>query len=287
MNEAVILKKSNSFLTVQKRCLGVALAFLLSPQVTLAQEEVVQESGLPAVTVVEEKAEVQVRPTAMVNECDAILVNHDIEARYKKIQEALEADYAQGMPKQLKTDLIRVRQDIDALTVKLYEVDPNNTQEVNHITQLTVDYLEKMISLLPKANKIAPQVRDRYVVPFTNISSIKAEHQECLMKQAVAEVRDKDVASESDEPSINIYRKLTSELERLNSSLYTLQTTDVDQFVSYRSRLLSQLEDFNETRKNGATITGEIPPILHNVHREIEKLLPGLELSKDYLTLAH
>ena len=219
-----------------------------------------------------------------VNEqCRAILVNHDIENRYLKIQKNLESDYKEGMPKQLKTDLIRVREDIDGLTTKLFDVNNKNPQEVNHIVQLTVDYLEKMISLLPKANRIAPMVRDRYVVPFTNMNSIRAEHQECLMRAAIEDVQKKDVASgESTESSANIYRKLTHELEKLNESLYTLQTTDVQRFITYRARLLNQLESYNKDPKEGGRITAKIPKVLNSVHNEIERLIPGLELSKNY-----
>jgi hypothetical protein len=258
----------------------------------IANTSATESAPMPAVQVQEDsltqyphKAGAETTVSPELAACQDILVNEDIESRYKKIQDALEADYAQGMPKQLKTDLVRVREDIDGLSVKLFEVDTKDNQEVNHIVQLTIDYLEKMISLLPKANRIAPKVRDRYVIPFTNISSVKAEHQECLMKAAIEGVKEKELAS--NEPSINIYKQLTTELERLNSNLYVLQTSDVQRFISYRSRLLRGLEAYNKTNENGSSLTAEIPQILNNVHREIEKLIPGLELSKDYLTVAH
>lgn len=278
---------------VSKICHSILLTLILSFQIqAFATDNDNKPAPLPGVQVQEDSltqypdkdgASQTVNPQMAA--CQAILVNEDIESRYKKIQDALEADYAQGMPKQLKTDLVRVRDDIDGLSVKLFEVDTNNSQEVNHIVQLTIDYLEKMISLVPKANRIAPQVRDRYVIPFTNISSVKADHQDCLMKAAVEDVKAKGPAT--DEPSINIYKQLTSELERLNSNLYVLQTTDVQRYVGYRSQLMRGLEKYNKTNKNASALTGEIPVILNNVHREIEKLIPGLELSKDYLTVAH
>ncbi len=244
---------------------------------------------LPPVQVVEDEVSIEQasESSAIDDECQAIMVNQDIESRYKKIQEALEADFAQGMPKQLKTDLVRVREDIDSLTVKLYDVDTEDSQEVNHIAQLTIDYLEKMISLLPKATRIAPQVRDRYVVPFTNISSIRAEHQDCLMKAAVDQVKDQEAPADTGEAAINIYQKLTQEMERLNTNLYTLQTTDVQRFVNYRAYLLRNLEAYNKDQKPAQAVTAELPLVLNNVQREIEKLLPGLELSKEYLTVAH
>ncbi len=262
--------------------------------VVLIQSHHLYAQDLPPVEVIEEVEAIpeQTEPqqTAYVDEqCQAIIVNQDIEDRYKKIQSALEADYAQGMPKQIKTDLIRVRDDIDSLTVKLFEVDSSNSQEVNHIAQLTIDYLDKMISLLPKANQIAPKVRDRYVVPFTNINSLRAEYQECMMEAAVAQVKDQDTASVSDaeEPSINIYKKLTKEMERLNNNLYTLQTTDVERYVSYRNQVMKNLEAYNKGEKQAVAVTSDLPQVLNKVHREIETLIPGLELSKEYLTVAH
>ncbi len=258
----------------------------------LIQSHHLYAQDLPPVEVVEEVEtsvdEQKPQETAYVDEkCQAIIVNQDIEDRYKKIQSALEADYAQGMPKQIKTDLIRVRDDIDSLTVKLFEVDSSNSQEVNHIAQLTIDYLDKMISLLPKANQIAPKVRDRYVVPFTNINSLRAEYQECMMEAAVAQVKDQDTVSTSEEPSINIYKKLTKEMERLNNNLYTLQTTDVERYVSYRNQIMKNLEAYNKGDKQAVAVTSDLPQVLNKVHREIETLIPGLELSKEYLTVAH
>lgn len=266
----------------------VALICVILSTTSLSLAE--EAPTLPAVTVEEETEIIPTNTPEEVIErpdpCKRIIVNQDIENRYKKIQDALEADYAQGMPKQIKTDLIRVRKDIDGLIVKLFEVDTNNNQEVNHIAQLAIDYLEKMISLVPKANRIAPRVRDQFVIPFTNISSIKADYQECLMKAAVEEARSKPLAA-NDEPSINVYRKLTTELERLNNNLYTLQTTDVQKFISLRSKIMRRLERYNKTNENAIAVTGDLPQILNGVHRDIETLIPGLELSKDYLTVAH
>ncbi len=219
--------------------------------------------------------------------CQTTLVSQDLERKYLEIQRRLESDFKRGMPKQLRTDLVRVRTDIDDLIGQLFDIDTNNPQEINHIVQLTVDYLEKMIGLLPKANKIAPMVRDRYVVPFTNISSIKAEHQECLMKNAIAEVKEKNIASDDGEASMNTYRKLTEELKNLNQSLYTLQTTDVQKFINFRADLLYKLEKFNKRSESGSQVTANIPKILNSVHNEIERLLPGLQLSENFYSTFH
>jgi hypothetical protein len=107
------------------------------------------------------------------------------------------------------------------------------------------------------------------------------------MQAAVEQVKDQKAPETSLEGAINIYKTLTKEMERLNNNLYTLQTTDVERFISYRSRLMRTLEAYNEDKKTAVAVTQDIPQVLNNVHREIEKLLPGLELSKEYLTVAH
>jgi len=274
--------------------LGTYSAFAATPELNSTQDESSKELVTPPMPAVQVANDFETYPekenteevlSPELQKCRSILVSQDVESRYKKIQDALEDDYANGMPHQLKTDLIRVRKDLDGLSVKLFEINSNNSQEINHIAQLTIDYLEKMISLVPKANKIAPRVRDQYVVPFTNMSSIRAEHQDCLMKAAIEDVKDRPI--NTDGPSINIYRKLTGELERLNKNLYTLQTSDVQRFISYRAKILRRLEKFNKSNGQAGHVTEDIPQIINVVHTEIEKLIPGLELSKDYLTLSH
>ena len=144
-------------LQVSKVCWAALFTLVFSFQfAAFADDNPTNSAPLPGVQVQEDSLTQypdKEGATELVNPqmaaCQAILVNEDIESRYKKIQDALEADYAQGMPKQLKTDLVRVRDDIDGLSVKLFEVDTSNSQEVNHIIQLTIDYLEKMISHLP------------------------------------------------------------------------------------------------------------------------------------------
>ncbi len=251
------------------------------------QVEVAEKEKTPSEPEVDESQEQNLQalnaPNPAEEKCQTTLVGQDLEKKYHEIQKRLESDFKRGMPKQLRTDLTRVRKDIDELIGQLFDVDDKNPQEVNHIVNRTIDYLEKMITLLPKANKIAPMVRDRYVIPFTNISSIKAEHEECLMKHAVAEVKEseKDLAS-SNEPSINIYRKLTEELKNLNQNLYTLQTTDVQKFINFRADLLYKLEKFNQKKGKGSQVTANIPKVLNSVHTEIERLLPGLQLSENF-----
>lgn len=224
--------------------------------------------------------------SAQVAACETRFVSQDIEERFQSIQSGLEADYANGLPRQIKTDLIRVRDDIDQLSSKLFDVNKNNSQEINHIVQLTIDYLEKMISLIPKAHRIAPQVREQYVLPFTTISSIRAEYQDCLAQAKMQENQSRPLASASDKEQ-NKFHHLTVELEQLNNHLYTLQTSKVHRFITYRAKMLRQLELYNKQKVDGEKLTKQIPKMIHKVHQEIEKMLPALELSKDYLTLAH
>ena len=272
----------------------------LTNEVTKASIEPTQENKIETEEKVEEKLpesdsnepsesgsevekEVAVAQSAN-DQCRSQLINDDFNQRYTKLKKSFENDYNQGLPHQLKKDLIRVREDIDQLSSKLFDVNNSDPQEVNHIVQLAIDHLEKMITLLPKANNIAPIVRDRYVVPFTNINSIKAEQQECLMKLAVEEVQEKSPAS-MPESSGNIYQRLTSELEELNRNLYTIQTSDVQKFISYRAELLRLLEKFNKNPQSGVAATAPIPNMINKVHIEIEKLLPGLELSEKYYSI--
>jgi len=290
---SLILRQS---MTVQKHCL-IILCLIFSIGLTsynlYAQDEsnnvasVPQEENtikLPPVEIIEGSTEI-ISENSEDKICRAFLVNKDIEIRYQKIQKDLETDYKEGLPNQLKMNLIGIRRDIDSLTVKLFDVDYNDSQEINNITKLTIDYLERMIGILPKANKIGPQIRDRYVVPFTNINSIKAEHQDCLMQAAIEDVKNKKAEPDVQGASINIYEKLTAELEHLNKNLYTLQTTDVSRFISYRAKLLADLENYNKSQANGFSLTTKIPQVLNTVHTEIERLLPGLELSKKYYSI--
>ena len=214
--------------------------------------------------------------------CETSPVHKDIENRYNQIRKELEQGFNQGLPKKLKEDLTDVSRDIDKLSSQTFDMDSSNPQEINLLTQKTVDQLEKMIGLLPKASKLAPRMRQQYVMPFTNMNSIRAEHQNCLMELAIQESQNQKTPIKN---SGNIYKKLTSELNQLNQELYKLETTDVERFIGYRSQLLSYLEKYNTDGVSTVSPSEKIPEILNSVQTEIEKILPSLQLSKTYYSI--
>jgi hypothetical protein len=221
----------------------------------------------------------------ILEKCELEITNNDIEKRYQNIQKKLEEDYNLGIPKQLKDNLINMRKQIDQLMLESFDLQANNSQEINSITHKIISKLEEMISILPKASQWAPKIRSQYVIPFTNINSIKAEHQDCLMRLAVKDIIDTDVNVKENETSENIYQKLTSELNQLNNNLYSLETTDIEKYIGLRNQLLIDLESYNKTSTPNQLVSKNIPSVLNSIQAEIERLLPSLELSKTYLSL--
>ena len=202
-----------------------------------------------------------------------------ITTKSKKIWKRVSAKVYQ---KKIKEALIQVSEKIDKISLQTFDINPDNHQKINVLTQQTIDQLEKMIGLLPKASKLVPKMRKQYVMPFTNLNSIKAEHQNCLMEKAVKESQNQDIKVDH---SGNIYKQLTSELNQLNQELYKLETTDVERFIGYRSELLSHLEKYNTNGTSSTFPSEKIPEILNSVQTEIEKILPSLELSKTYYSI--
>jgi hypothetical protein len=264
------------------------LAFVVSFSTAHAWAQDTQQP-LPPIEVIEEAEESQTPEPSTpppAHQCQVALINQDMEARYKKLQNALEADYTNGLPQKIKTELLSIRSEIDALTVKLFDADLENSQEMNLIAQKTVEALEKMIGLVPQIKQMAPMMRDQHLIPFTNLSSARAEEQDCLMRAAI-ENAETETEIATDDGSINIYKKLTQELEQLNNNLYSLQTSNVQRFIGYRTNIISQQTLYNENQISGAALSVKIPEVLNSVHQEIEKMIPGLELSEGYLSLAH
>jgi uncharacterized protein (DUF342 family) len=105
--------------------------------------------------------------------------------------------------------------------------------------------------------------------------------------RAAIESAETETEIATDDGSINIYKKLTQELEQLNNNLYSLQTSNVQRFIGYRTNIISQQTLYNENQISGAALSVKIPEVLNSVHQEIEKMIPGLELSEGYLSLAH
>ena len=224
-------------------------------------------------------------------DCSSILIQKDFEDHYNKIREQLEQGFNQGLPKKLSDQLTAINQNIDRLSLQVFDINPDNSQEINLLVQGTIDQLEKIISLIPKLSNLAPKIRTDYIMPFSNMNSIGAEHQNCLMEIAIKEIQTQDRDTKI-KNSGNIYKKLTSELNQMNQSLYTLQTTRVEQFIGYHSQLLSSLEKYNAKEKGQniktlarEKISEEIPLILNSVQTEIDKIQPGLQLSKNYYSI--
>jgi hypothetical protein len=221
--------------------------------------------------------------------CENYALTSEIQNRYDKIRKNLEKDFNSGLPYKLRTQLIDLRGETDQLSQKLFDVSDINDQEVNSLMNDTVDRLEKFIQLIPEISSNAPKVRTQYVVPFTNLSSLRAEHQECLMSIAIQQA--KDDAKNDDATAIddNIYQKLTEELKNLNANLYQAETSDVQRFVALRSELLNLLESYNKEKdkspETSQQVVKNIPKALNAVQTEIERLLPGLKLSKKYYSI--
>lgn len=231
-------------------------------------------------------AEIATDQTATVTQCEAEIINKDLEDRYEKIRKKLELGFAQGEPQKIKSHFLELRKRLDKLNLEFYDIESNNTQEINFMAQNILSSLEDLLKLLPQATKVAPQVREEVVVPFTNISSLIADNQECLMKAAVLEAQKEITNSKVEISSSNIYKKLTAELRDLNENLYKLETTDIQRFVDLRGQLLKQIENYNNNKSIDQQLSQNFPQMINSMQSEIERVIPGLELSKEYLTLA-
>ncbi len=250
-------------------CVILALLICLFPNFVRAQDSMAQEQKPPQ------------------TQCETEVVTQDLEERYLGIQKKLEEDYNQGVPKKLKSEFLVLRKKLDDLNLKFFEIDSQNSQEINFMAQKILTALDDLIVILPKASRLAPTVRDQFVVPFTNINSIIAENQDCLMKLAVAEAQKEMSQNPVENSSGNIYKKLTSELKALNENLYKLETTDAQKFVSLKDELLKDLEAYNDNKDSQFKISANLPQMINAMQAEIERVIPGLELSKKYFSIAH
>jgi len=223
------------------------------------------------------------------NQCEDIIIGEDFDARYKKIKMSLEEDFLNGKPKKLKQDLIGVREQIDKLSLEVYELESKDPQEFQHFALMTVQALDTLIDILPKASDLAPKMRNQYVVPLTNINSLKADYQDCLMREAIEQAQeeiknDKNI-NDALADRANTYANLASELNELNNNLYNLETTNIQKLVDYRAQLMLEIENYNKLSEKSNfefQASRQIPAFLHSVHTEIERVLPGLQLSKSY-----
>ena len=225
-------------------------------------------------------------------DCSVILNQKDFEDHYNKTRVQLEKAFNQGLPKKLSDELIEINQKVDKLSLQVFDMNPDNPQEINLLVQKTIEQLEKVINLIPKISNLAPKMRKQYVMPFTNMNFIGAEHQNCLTEIAIEEIQNQNTDKQT-RKSGDIYKKLISELDQMNQNLYKLQTTRIERFIGYHSQLLSSLEKEN-TKKNEnqntetsivENISKKIPLILNSVQTEIDKIQPSLQLSKTYYSL--
>lgn len=226
------------------------------------------------------------------NQCENIIISEDFDARYKKIKMGLEEDFLNGQPKKLRQDLIGVREKIDKLSLEVYELENKDPQEFQNFALMTVQALDSLIEILPQASALAPKMRNQYVVPFTNINSLKADYQDCLMREAIEQAQEEIKNDENIDVVLadraNTYAKLADELNDLNINLYSLETSNVQKLIDYRAKLLLEIENYNKQSEKSNfefQASRQIPAFLNSVHTEIEKVLPGLQLSKSYYSL--
>ncbi len=226
------------------------------------------------------------------NQCENIIISEDFDTRYKKIKMGLEEDFLNGQPKKIRQELIEVREKIDKLSLEVYELENKDPQEFQHFALLTVQALDSLIEILPQASALAPKMRNQYVVPFTNINSLKADYQDCLMREAIEQAQ-KEINNDKNidvalADRANTYAKLASELNDLNNNLYSLETTNVQKLIDYRAVLILEIENYNKQSEKSNfkfQASRQIPAFLNSVHSEIEKVLPGLQLSKSYYSI--
>ena len=201
-----------------------------------------------------------------------------MENRYQKIRKKMEQDFQQGPPKKLKEDLTYLEKKVDKISLQIFDLNPDSPQEVKRLAQQTLNQLEEIIRILPKASELALRMRTQYVVPFTTINSIKAEYQDCLGGLDIEEDQNQKTKN-------SVYRQLTSEFKELNQELYDLETKNISLFVGYRSQLLLDLEKYNENKNPMSSPSQRVPEILNSVQREIGKILSNLQLSKFYYSV--
>jgi hypothetical protein len=224
--------------------------------------------------------------------CENIIIDADFEQKFQEIQNNLEEDFNQGAPKKIKGELLEVRGKIDQLTLNVFDLKKPDSQEFHHFANQTLQALDQLIELMPRASAIAPKMRVQYVVPFANISSLKADYYDCMMRAAIEQAQEEIQTSGEievqNEDRSQTYKKLSKELNDLNKNLYHLETADLQKLISYRAQIINEIERFNQQGQPESydfTIAQEFPELLNSVHNEIEKVLPGLQLSKNYYSL--
>lgn len=211
--------------------------------------------------------------------CPSPIDPKDPVTNHKGLKDSLSRTFIEGEPYLYKIELIRLRGDIDLLWARFYDLKKDATpEEIKVVVQEAVNKVSYLMNLIPKMSHMAHEVGPRVVLPFTHINSLVADHIDCINSRPVAEG---PIKSDGHEQT-NAARALDTLLTRLNSSLHDLETFN-SPYQNFRALLVSTDEDGVETLNIGNL--QQIPTILNSMQRDIEMLLPALELPKTYSRL--
>ena len=210
-------------------------------------------------------------------------IDANLNERFEKLRKSMENGFSQGLPAKLKSELLASRHRSDDISLQVHETHIENDLEVNGLVQKTLDHLEEYIGLVPRVATHAPKVRDEFVIPLTNVSSLQAENKECYKAEFSAQAEAVETTNDAKEAN-NKYALITDELNRLNNNLYEAQTISPQKFIAYRGELQAMIAEYNKNHdlKLAAQIKTRIPQIVNNMQQEVEVLLPGFELSSAY-----
>lgn len=210
----------------------------------------------------------------------------DLEKQFDELRKSLENGFQQGLPAQLRGELVKSRETSDDLTLQVLDTHIENEQEINGLVKKMLDHLDEFIVLVPKVSNHAPKVRDEFVIPFSNVSSLRSETKECFVAEVDQNSGEiKETATET--TNINKFALITDELNRLNHNLYEAQTISPQKYLSYKAELQEMIEKYNNSRDlySANQIKSRVPEILNNMQTEIDVLLPGFQLSTKYMAV--
>lgn len=214
--------------------------------------------------------------------CHSPIDPQDPVTNHSSMQAELQKTYNEGIPKKLREQLVAVRSQVDTLSGKFFSVNSHDSQTVETMIKATVRMLDQLIQLLPDMQSMAPDIRMKIVLPFTNINSLVADYIDCLNNVAIADTHKKDDLG-GIKTMDNPFKDLSPELTELNTSLYDLETFE-SQYSRYRSDFATIDEDGNEVFK--ISNLQQIPAVLNAIQLDIEDIMPALELTKNYASLA-
>ena len=250
------------------------ILLFLSNMFLSASENPVDEAAVNKPLTTEATSEA---PELSNSQCEALAVTKELQDKYENLKKNIESDYSSGLPNQMKSQLTKIRTEADIINQKIYDLQ-NSNQEINNIVADTINKLDEFIQILPSISNFAPKIRDRYIVPFANLNSLKAEEEQCLMKMR---------SQASEEASVNIYQKLTQELQIMSNNLFEAERISPQKYIIYRSELVETLSNYNKNNRleDAQNLLTIIPKAIHSIQSDIEGLLPGLQLSKNYSSI--